>query len=138
MKTKDSLTHLLIYSLTLWLLTGCASPNPNPATSSGEPFVANTNLTAVLAKLSAWNTVTAPVDPYSGLVGGALGLAALIGGAVAAYQNSQAKTAQAQTQVMAQGVVKAGPAAVAAVQDVASNGPHFGAVSSALNEAMPP
>lgn len=143
---------LIPIAATLIILSGCTAPNPhysalNPKvdavtgeTNSPAPFVADPRVQQYVDTAKTLNQATAPVNPYSPLTGQAieiLGAAAVgISGWIARYKSQKALATQtAVTNVMAQGVVKAG--AVQQVSEVASSTPHFAAVVNHINEATP-
>ncbi len=108
--------------LASWL-TACAVPNPQyispvatPSTPQYIPYDLTTvsNAVAIAKQIDA---VSAPVNPYAGLINTgldwALGIAATVAGAIAAYKNKQNNTNVAAADTLAATVVKAGPAIVA-------------------------
>lgn len=141
-------------------LTGCASSNPlasppgQPA--NGQPaYVVNPTLTTVSNAVSSAETFTAPFNPYSPITNplatAVLGIIGTVSAWLVQKKNvaaAQAQTATAQAtagnhlaviQTMASGIVKAGPTAITAVQDVASttSSSVLGQVAAHLNDATP-
>lgn len=118
---------LVACSFLLASLWGCASVNPNagkpdPITGQPQPpFITNTNLTAGLEAAHGANQATAPFNPYAGLVDAALGIAALVGGGIAAFKNAQAKTATATAAQLAASVAAQPASVTQAILDHASN-----------------
>ncbi len=122
----------LLPMVALLLLVGCITKNPN-----GEGYI--TNQPAIDAASGYAHGINHAVpSPYSVpvdlLIDGVAGLVAGISVLFAKAKSNQAETHKAALNTIAAGVVKAGPAAVAAVSDAASNTPHFAAVADALNE----
>ncbi len=144
MKThKKFIPIYVILLFAIALLAGCITKNPStepvsvnggPATNPPLAYIVDPRLEQAHVTAQTVAAAVSPANPYAGLtnygIDGAFALAALISGLIA-------KKRGAITDTLAAGIVKAGPAAVAAVNDHASNTPNFASVANALNNATP-
>ena len=134
-KTNKILISVLALGL---LITACTTAKVTPANpTTGAPastnYVVNPKLTSTLDTVGSVVDVTAPVDPYAGLI--KLGLGAIAAGATwfAARKNSQAAQSALLTKTVIQGVEASGNADVkAAIEKHATLVGVQGALSDAV------
>lgn len=153
---KKSLSINLFLIIAAMVIIGCTTPNPDykPLPASQDPttnpqYTPNTTAISNAAYLAHQaNNATAPINPYSVPANLLIdGVAALVTGAslvTAKIKSNQAAAAAATAakkdsalNTMAAGVVRAGPTAIAAVTDHASNTPDFAHIANVINENSP-
>ena len=136
MKPKLTLLAVIVASITVIGLAGCATKNPQyTPIAPGQPETNTVPQYIPDPRINQWsNTVAsvaqglAPVNPYAGITSWALTAAFGIFGGISGLI---ARSKSGALSTMAAGVVKAG--AAQAVLDHASNTDHFVAVADAVN-----